>query len=69
MAKDRTDRFLEGAGYVVALVRILRGEKPDQVVAQTRDMADKAQALRRSINAHMGEPESASDASEESAHG
>ena len=62
MPKDRTDRFLEGAGYALALVRVLRGEKPEKVVEQTRTMVERARSLRTSINEHMGEPDDSAQA-------
>jgi hypothetical protein len=59
MTRTRVDRWLEGAGFAIALIRVLRGEQPDRVIAQTREMVTKADTLRASIDAHMGEAEPA----------
>jgi hypothetical protein len=70
MPKDRTDRFLEGASYVLALVRVLRGEQPERVIEQTRTMVERARAVHTSINEHMGAaPDSARSPSSPSSDG
>lgn len=57
MTLDRTDRFLQGASFAIALVRVLRGEKPEVVLEQMRTVVEKARTLRTSIEQHMGESE------------
>lgn len=52
MTRDRTDRLLQSASYAIALVRVLRGEDPAEVVRQTQLMTAKANELRQSIKAH-----------------
>lgn len=68
-SKDPTDRFLRGVNFAVALVRVLRGESPEKVVADTREMAERARGLRHSIRVQMGEAEPISPRAPSAAEG
>lgn len=52
--KDRVDRLLQHLTFGVALVRVLRGDKPSDVAADVDAINSKAAELKASIDAHMG---------------
>lgn len=58
MAKQptRIDGVLQAVGLGVALLRVLRGDKPETVIAETTAMTERAERLSKEIEQYMGRP-------------
>ncbi len=69
MKQDTLDRWLKGATFAVALVRVLRGDDPAAVVADVELMNERAAGLKKTIDDHMRAPSSAAPSSPGSSPG